>query len=102
MSLAPGDKNHINCIVFLIIMGLCLNIFCVGQAARGSARNISQQKGSAAQKVWEPLLYRIAPYSFLETNNSHSPRKHFRLMLLLSEYQRLCEQTEQTDSIGFH
>jgi len=40
-------------------MGLCINIFCVGQAARGSAKNISQQKGSAAVKVWEPLVYRV-------------------------------------------
>src|SRR6218665_2738439 len=51
-------------------MGVCLhvNIFCVGQAARGSAKNISQQKGSAAQKVWEPLLYRA--YHPIQSSNT--------------------------------
>jgi len=43
--------------LLILTVGLCLNIFCVGQAARGSAKNMSQQKGSVAQKVWEPLFY---------------------------------------------
>jgi len=36
---------------------MSLNICSIGQAARGSAKNIQQQKGSAAQKVWELLPY---------------------------------------------
>ena len=31
-------------------MGLCLNIFCVGQATRGSAKSISQQKDPQPKK----------------------------------------------------
>jgi len=40
-------------------MDLCLNIFSLGQAARGSAEKKLQEKGSTAQKVWEPLLCSI-------------------------------------------
>src|SRR6218665_1215884 len=59
--------------LLILTVGLCLNIFCVGQAARGSAKNMSQQKGSVAQKVWEPLFYiYIVPWTQLPLHFAHS------------------------------
>ena len=61
-----------------------------GRAARGSAKNISQQKGSVAQKVWEPLAYIMHKASInvisSEINQNYTSRTLEEALYKFSEY----------------
>src|SRR6218665_1930842 len=60
--------SYFNC-RFLNNNGLMHKYLLCWPGRQRSAKNISQQKGSAAQKVWEPLFYSIDVKTIVDPKN---------------------------------